>query len=291
MKVEVKKLEGGKRELFVEVAGDVVKNKFEEVYKRITDEAKVPGFRPGKAPRDIIEKNFAAHAHEQVLKELVPDIYNQAVDKEGLDVVELPEITDVKLERDALSFKAIVETSPEINVKNYKGIKINYKSISVTPEEIKRNIDTVKETRKLEKVDDGFARTLGYPNMQELEKAMERQIYLHKENQERQRIENEIIEAVTKGLDFKIPQSLIDRQCQEMLRQAKVDLALKGFPRDKIDEQEKNLLNELQPEAVKQVKIYLVLSAIAKIEKLPVDDHMPRHVMEFLLKEADWKTN
>jgi len=291
MKVEVKKLEDGKRELSVEVAGDVVKNKFEEVYKRITDEAKVPGFRPGKAPRDIIEKNFAQHAHEQVLKELVPDIYNQAVDKEALDVVELPEITDVKLERHTLSFKATVETSPEINVKSYKGIKINYKSISVTPEEIKRNIDTVKETRKLEKVDDSFARTLGYPNIQELEKAMERQIYLHKENQERQRIENEIIEAVTKGLDFKIPQSLIDRQCQEMLRQAKVDLALKGFPRDKIDEQEKNLLNELQPEAVKQVRIYLILSAIAKLEKLPVDDHMPRHVMEFLLREADWKTN
>jgi FKBP-type peptidyl-prolyl cis-trans isomerase (trigger factor) len=266
----------------------VVKNKFEEVYKRITEEAKVPGFRPGHAPRDIIEKNFSAHAHEQVLKELVPDIYNQAVDKEGLDVVELPEITDVKLERDALSFKAVVETSPEINVKDYKGIKVNYKAIIVAPDEIKRNIDSIKETRKLDKVDDSFARTLGYPNLPELEKAMERQVFLHKENQERQRIENEIIESITKGLDFKVPQSMIDRQAQDMLRQAKVDLALKGFPRDKIDEQENNLLKELNPEAAKQVKIYLVLSAIAKKENMPVDDHMPRHVMEFLLREANW---
>jgi len=288
MKVEVKKLENGKREILVETSGDVVKNKFEEVYKRITGEAKVPGFRPGHAPRDIIEKNFSAHAHEEVLKELVPDIYNQAVDKEGLDVVELPEITDVKLERDALSFKAVVELSPEINVKDYKGIKINYKRVSVSPDEIKRNIDSVKETRKIEKVDDGFARTLGYPNLQELEKAMERQIYLHKENQERQKIENEVIESVSKGLDFKVPQSMIDRQAKEMLRQAKVDLALKGFPRDKIDEQESNLLKELNPEAVKQVRIYLILSAIARIEKLPVDDHLPRHVMEFLLREAEW---
>jgi FKBP-type peptidyl-prolyl cis-trans isomerase (trigger factor) len=288
MKVEVKKLESGKREIFVETSGDVVKNKFEEVYKRITEEAKVPGFRPGHAPRDIIEKNFSAHAHEQVLKELVPDIYNQAVDKEGLDVVELPEITDVKLERDALSFKAVVETSPEINVKDYKGIKVNYKAIIVAPDEIKRNIDSIKETRKLDKVDDSFARTLGYPNLPELEKAMERQVFLHKENQERQRIENEIIESITKGLDFKVPQSMIDRQAQDMLRQAKVDLALKGFPRDKIDEQENNLLKELNPEAAKQVKIYLVLSAIAKKENMPVDDHMPRHVMEFLLREANW---
>jgi FKBP-type peptidyl-prolyl cis-trans isomerase (trigger factor) len=289
MKVEVKKLDGGKREMFIEASSDAVKNKFEEVYKRITDEAKVPGFRPGHAPRDIIEKNFSAHAHEQVLKDLVPDIYNQAVDKEGLDVVELPEITDVKLERDALSFKAVVEISPEINVKNYKGIKVDYKPVSVSPDEIKRSIDSIKETRKLDKVDDAFAHALGYPGLQELEKVMEHQIFLNKENQERQRIENAIIESITKGLDFKVPQSMIDRQAQDMLRQAKVDLALKGFPRDKIEEQEKNLLNELNPEAAKQVKIYLVLSAIAKKENIHVDDHMPRHVMEFLLREADWK--
>ena len=119
MKIAVKKLDDNKREIIVEVGGDIIKNKFEDVFQKITQEAKIPGFRPGHAPRDLVEKHYGVTVHEQVLKELVPDIYNQAVDKEGLDVIDLPEITDVKLDRENLAFKATVEVSPEIDVKNY----------------------------------------------------------------------------------------------------------------------------------------------------------------------------
>jgi len=289
MKTEVKKIDSTKREISIEVSGDIVKNKFEDVFKQIGQEAKVPGFRPGHAPRDILEKHYSSYAHEQVLKELIPDVYHQAVEKEGLDVIELPNISDVKLERSSLSFKAQVEISPEIAVGNYKGIKVNYQKISVSSEEIKRNLDGLKESRKAEVIDDSFAKSLSYPNLAELEKAVERQIYLQKENQSRQKIENEIVESITKDIDFKLPQVLVNRQLQDLIRQAKVDLALRGLPREKIDEEEKRLSSELEPEAKKQVKIYLVLSAIAKKENIPLDDHMPARAMEFLLKEANWQ--
>jgi len=289
MKTEVKKLDGTTREVSVEVDGEIVKNKFEDVFKKISQEAKVPGFRPGHAPRDILEKHYASSAHEQVIKELVPDVYNEAINKEGLDVIEFPEISEVKLDRNSLSFKAKVEVSPSVEVKDYKKIKVKYQPAVVSADEIKRNIDSLKESRKVDSVDDGFAKSLCYPNLAELEKALEKQILMHKENEGRQKIENEIIEAVTKGLDFKLPQSLVKRQLQDMLRQAKVDLAMKGITREKIDAEEKALLNELEPEARKQVKIYLVLAAIAKKENIALDDHMPRKVMEFLLKEADWE--
>lgn len=289
MKTEVKKVDNTKREINVEVSGDIVKNKFEDVFRKIAQEAKVPGFRPGHAPRDILEKHYASSAHEQVLKELIPDLYNEAIGKEGLDVIELPEISEVKLDRSRLSFKATVEVSPEIPVKNYKGRKIDYKSISVAPDEIKRSIDALKESRKLDSLDDNFARSIGYPSLAELEKAIERQIFIQKENQQRQQIETQIVEDLTRDLDFKLPQSLVNRQLQDLVRQAKIDLSLKGFPREKIEEQEKELVKSLEPEAKKQVKIYLVLAQIAKREKIALDDHMPRRVMEFLLKEADWQ--
>jgi trigger factor len=288
MKTEVKSLEANVREINIEVSGDIVKNKFEDVFKRVGQEAKIPGFRPGHAPRDILEKNYSGVVHEQVLKELVPDIYNEAINKEGLDVIELPEISEVKLERESLAFKAKVEVSPDIDVKNYKGIKIDYKSVSVDAGEVKRAIDSLKESRKIETVDDNLARSLGYPNLAELEKVLDKQIFIQKENAERQKAEIEIIENLTKNLDFKLPQSLIKRQLEDMLRQAKVDLALKGVARDKIEEQEKKMREEFEPEAAKQVKIYLVLSAIAKKEKIALDDHMPRRVMEFLFREAKW---
>jgi FKBP-type peptidyl-prolyl cis-trans isomerase (trigger factor) len=289
MKTEVKKLDSTKCEINVAVNGELVKNKFEEVFTQLAKEAKVPGFRPGKAPRDVLEKHYASSVHEQVLKELVPDVYNQAIAAEKLDVIELPQITEVKLDRNNLSFKAVVEITPEIAVKNYKNLVIKYKAVSVASDEVKRQIDSVKESRKAEILDDKFSRSLGYPNLAELEKAVERQIFVTKENQERQRIENELIENLTKGLEFKLPQGLVQRQTQDMLRQTKIDLAMKGIDREKIDQQEKLLLEGIEPEAKKQVKIYLVLSSIAKKENMVIDDHMPRKVMEFLLREADWQ--
>lgn len=289
MKTEVKKTDTNKRELNVEVSGDIVKNKFEDVLTKIAKEAKIPGFRPGHAPRDMIEKHYGSQAHEQVLKELVPDVYNHAIDQEKLDVIEVPEISDVKLDRTSLSFKAKVEVTPEIKLNNYKGIKIDYKKIAVSADEIKRSIDSIKESRKVQTLDDSFAKSLGYPSLKELEGAIERQLFINKENHEHQKIENEIVEALLKGLDFAAPKSMIDRQLQDLIRQSKVDLAMKGMPRVKIEEQNDTLTKELKPQAEKQVKVYLVLAQIAKKENIPLDDHMPREVMELLMREADWK--
>lgn len=289
MKTEVKKLDGTKREINIQINGDVVRNKFEEVFKSMAKDAKVRGFRPGHIPQDILEKNFSPQAHELVLKELIPDVYSQAVKKEELEVIDLPNISEVKLDRNSLSFKATVEVNPQIDTKNYKGLKVNYKRIEVAPDEIKRSIDSLKEAKKLDAVDDNFAKSLGYPNPAELEKSIERQLFIQKEHLQYQKIENEIIENITKDLDFKLPQSLINRQLQDLIRQAKLDLALKGLSAKDIEEQEKRLYSQLEPQAKRQVKVYLVLAEIAKRENIPLDDHMPRRVIEFLLKEANWE--
>ncbi len=289
MKTEVKKLDSGRMELSISIEGETVKNKFEDVFKKIGQEAKVKGFRPGHAPRDILEKEFSDFAHEQVLKELIPDLYDQAVQKEALQVLDMPEISEVKLDRSSLSFRAQVEVTPEIGVKNYKGIKIEYKKVTVSPDEIKRNIDSIKESRKADVLDDAFAKTLGYPGLGELEKAVERQIAGQKAGSLRQDIERQVIDGVSKGLDFKLPQSLVAKQLEELVRQARVELALRGVAKDKISEQDEMLRKELQPQAQNQVRVYLILADIAKKENIPLDDNMSQKVMEFLFKEAVWK--
>jgi FKBP-type peptidyl-prolyl cis-trans isomerase (trigger factor) len=289
MKTEVKKIDSSKTEISIEAEGDAVKNKFEDVFKKIGQTAKVKGFRPGHVPREILEKEFSGFANEQVLKELIPELYDEALQKEGISTVDLPRISDVKLQRTSLSFKAQVEVLPEIQLKNYKGLKINYKKIAVSADEIKRNIDTLKETRKADIADDNFAKALGYPGLSELEEAVRRQIAVSKDNSQRQEIEKQVIEQLTKELDVKIPQSLADKQLEDLLRNAKMDLAMRGVPKEKIAEQENSLRQELEPAAKNQVKVYLVLSEIAKREKIPSDDHMPRRVMEFLFNQAHWE--
>ena len=288
MKTEVKKVDSTRREINIEVSGEIIKNKFEDVFKKIQQEAKISGFRPGHAPRDIIEKKYSSVLHEQVLKELIPEIYTKAVEKESLDVIDMPNISDVKLDREKLVFKAEVEVTPEIEIKDYKGIKLDYKKVEVTADDIKRSIDSLKESRKAEAVDDSFAKGLGYPDLATLEKVLEMQIYIQKYNQNHKALEDKIIEEITKDLEFKVPESLVTRQLNEMVRQAKLDMALKGVHVDKANEQDKSLVQELSPVAKKQVKVYLVLSRIAKNENIPLDDNMAQKVIELLFKLANW---
>jgi FKBP-type peptidyl-prolyl cis-trans isomerase (trigger factor) len=289
MKSEVKRINESNVEILIEADGESVKNKFEDVFVRIGKEAKVKGFRPGHVPRDIIEKQFSSHAQEQVLKEMVPDLYSQVIEKEKIEAIEMPQITDIKIERTALSFKAVVELSPEITVKDYKGLTIEYQNISVEADEVKRNIDSLKEMRKADAIDDNFAKMLGYPSLDELKKVVQWQLGMQKENLQRQKIENQVIEQITKGLDFKLPRSMVAKQLDHLLRQAKIDLALKGVIKEKIAEKESTLVQELEPEANRQVRIYLILSSIAKKENIPADDSLPQKVMELLFKEAVWK--
>jgi len=289
VKTEIKKLDGTKREINVEVSGDIVKEKFRAVFEKIGKEAKVSGFRPGHVPVDILEKHFSSQAHEMVLKELIPDVYNRILDEQKLEVIDLPHISDVKLDRNNLSFKATVEVSPQVPLKNYRGIAVRYQVIAVMPDDIKRSIDSLRESRKATAVDDSFAKGLGYPGVAQLERAIERQLFFQKENQQRQKIENGIVESVIKEANFTLPEAMVKRQLEDLVRQAKIDLAMKGVPREKIDEEEKNISGELRPQAEKQVRQYLALAAIAKKEDIPLDDHMPQRVMELLLREADWK--
>lgn len=288
MKTEVKKIDANKVEMNISIEGEIVKNKFEEVFKKIAGEAKIKGFRPGHAPRDILEKEFSGLAHEQVMKELIPDLYDQAVSKETLQVLDLPQISEVKLDRNSLSFKAQVEVFPEIGVKNYKGIKIDYKKVAVTPDDVKRNIDSYKESRKIDVLDDDFAKSLGYPNLDEFQKVVERQLAVSKTNSLRQEVEHQVIEGISKGLDFKLPQSMVNKQLEELVRQAKVELALRGVAKENIAGQEEMLRKELIAQAQSQVRVYLILSDVARKENIPLDDNMSQKVMEFLFKQASW---
>jgi len=188
-----------------------------------------------------------------------------------------------------LSFTARVEITPEIEVKDYKGIPITYTKPSVTADEIKRQLDSIRESRKIDTMDDIFAKGLGYPSLEELKAVMERQALVSKDNAQRHDIEAQVINHLHKGLKREVAPVIGFKQAQDMLRQAKVDLALKGVPKEKIMEQEATLLKEIQPQAERQVLVYLVLSAIAKKENIPLDDNMMTKVMEFLYTNAKWE--
>ncbi len=288
MKTQVKKIGRNLRELTVEVEGDIVRKKFDEIYNRLNKEAKIPGFRPGNVPRDILEKHYSAVVHQEALKELLPEIYNQALGKTQLEAVSLPEISDVNLDKDNLSFKASLEIKPKIDIKNYKGLKLEYKQIEASEDEISQALDKLMQNYSQVSAED-LAHSLGYPDFETLRKVLEKQIYLEKTRAQQINLENSIVEHLLKQVSFQVPASLITQQLKRLQRQAEMDLALRGMSKEEIEKQRQALRENLKPAAEKQVRIYLVLEEVARRENIARDDKMAQRVIEFLLRQADWK--
>lgn len=288
MKVKVNKIDSLKRELSIEVPKEKVKEKFDTVYEEIKKNTKIPGFRPGTAPRNILEKHHSKLAHEEVIKQLLPETYQDALKMESLDVISLPEITDVNLDGNSFRYKAKVELRPEIEIKDYKKIKIQKKSNEVSDEELEKVLENVKQSRKIDSINDDFVHSLGYGSLDEFKEALKRQLVAQKESDNRMQLEREVIGHLFKNSQFTTPEILVKRRFQELQEEVREYLRNNRLPEEEIEKKEKELEPKLKAQAEEQVKVFLVLDEIAKREQIARDDNMPNKVMEFLFKNADW---
>ncbi len=130
----------------IEVHKETVDKAFEEVYDDIVKVANIPGFRVGKAPKDLVKKHYEKDAREEVLKRIIPEAYRKAVEEHKIMPIGLPEITDVNFAGDKpLTFKAKVDTRPSFKLKNYKGIKVEKKKVKITDEDISKTLQSLGE--------------------------------------------------------------------------------------------------------------------------------------------------
>jgi len=110
--------------------------------------ARLPGFRPGKAPVSLIRKQFAGDIRQQVLEALIPKFLQKQLEAENLNAVGTPNIRDVQLhDGEPLRFKAEFEVFPAIELKEYKGVEIPYHDPEVTDEDVSKRIEQVREQK------------------------------------------------------------------------------------------------------------------------------------------------
>lgn len=137
MKTRIKSIEECTKLFKIEIPHEMVQEVTAEIYAQIKKAAKIPGFRPGSAPQDLLEKHHAEDAKSEVLKRLIPEGYKKAIDNHKVQPVSSPKILNVNFEPGKpLTFEAEVDTRPNIKLKAYKGIKVKKQRISVTQEEI-----------------------------------------------------------------------------------------------------------------------------------------------------------
>src|SRR6185503_3117308 len=125
MKVEVETQPGSVSKLQIELPADEVSKEWDAIANSFARFAKIPGYRPGKAPRSVIEKRFRKEIQEEVTKKLVSKSYHEAIEKEKLRVATLTNIEDVQFGDDkSMRFRAVVVTVPEFKLPDYKKISV-----------------------------------------------------------------------------------------------------------------------------------------------------------------------
>jgi trigger factor len=149
VKTTVAPLEGNKVKLSVEVDEDEFDKAITDAFRKIAREVRIPGFRPGKAPRKVLERRLGAQVgREQALHDALPEYYAQAVTDNDVDAIDAPEIDITAGEDDGpVAFDAVVEVRPVVQVPGYGGLRVEIPRPEVPEEEVDAQIDRMRQVQ------------------------------------------------------------------------------------------------------------------------------------------------
>ncbi len=138
-------VETNRYELVIEIDGETFMKAVNAVYKKQVKSISIPGFRKGKAPRSIIEREYGEGVfYEDALKELYPEAIADAAKEANLDIVKDHIDLDVeKAGKDGVTLKAVITVEPEVSIENYKGITYTPSSLEVTEEDVDKEVQKV----------------------------------------------------------------------------------------------------------------------------------------------------
>src|SRR3989339_552564 len=146
IKVNILEEKDCKKVLKIEVPSDRVLVEIENMYSNLEKVAEIPGFRAGKAPRGLIEKNFKQKVEKDVLEKLIASAYLDALKEKNINPIAYPQIADVKFEAGKpMEFTAHVEVRPEIKLGKYKGIKVKKEPVEVKKEDVEKSLNYMRE--------------------------------------------------------------------------------------------------------------------------------------------------
>ena len=146
MKVEVEKQPDSVSTLKIELPPDEVSKEWDAIASNFVRYAKIPGYRPGKAPRRVIEAKFRKEIQDELTQKLVSKSYREAIEQKKLRVASLTNLEEVHFGEDkSMRFQATVVTAPEFKLPNYKNISVELPDPKVTESEIDATLERLRD--------------------------------------------------------------------------------------------------------------------------------------------------
>ena len=146
MNVTVENLAPCKKLIRIEVEAQKVDETFDDITKGFQREARLPGFRPGKAPKEMVIKRYEAEIKDEAKRKLISESYRKALADQKIVPVLNPEIEETQFGKgQSLQFVATVETAPEFELPEYKGLAAQRDTSTVTTEDIEKAINLLRD--------------------------------------------------------------------------------------------------------------------------------------------------
>ena len=155
MKIEVTDLSPVKKSLAVEVDVEEVSKETEAVVRRYAGQVRLPGFRQGKAPVDMVRKRFAKEIDDDVRERLITRLWREATSEKGLVPLGEPVLEDLKHERGMpFGFKTTFEVLPQFEVKEYRGVDATSPSSRVDDGDVEEALESIRQSHARYQVDE-----------------------------------------------------------------------------------------------------------------------------------------
>ena len=146
MKVNIEKTDGCRRVLGIDVPAETVKSDYDAIIALFAKEVKISGFRPGRAPVELVEKRYSKAIIQETKDRLIPRFYHEALQQENIEPVAVVDVQDVEFNRsEGLQFKVAVDVAPEFKLPKYKKISLKREATDVADEDVDRTLQEICE--------------------------------------------------------------------------------------------------------------------------------------------------
>ena len=138
---------GNQATIVVEIDKELMESGVQKAYLKARKNIQLPGFRKGKAPRQLIEKMYGAHVfYEDGLEEIFPEVYKTAVAQQDLKAIGRPSLTDMNISDDGIvTLTLTTDTYPEVTLGQYKGLEVEKAEATVTDEQVQAELDRMAQ--------------------------------------------------------------------------------------------------------------------------------------------------
>src|SRR5215218_1528845 len=146
MKIEVETQPHSVATLRIELPPEEVRKEWDSIANNYARYARIPGYRPGKAPKPVVEKKFRKEIQDELTKKLVSKSYHEAIAEKQLCVISLTNLEDVEFGDDrSMRFRATVVTAPEFELPDYKNIPVQLPSSTVSGADVDAALERLRD--------------------------------------------------------------------------------------------------------------------------------------------------